>query len=911
MSRTLDQVGETFQVTRERIAQIERHALDHVIGTLEQLGSGAATLTLDRKAATEVIRGGNAGVSVLTMLRTPRLIILGGPGSGKSTLTRYITWALARNEPELPDRLRGALPVQVSTSDLARMLSQAPIDLLDFVLQRAGRFSPVVRRAISEGRLLLIIDGLDEVTDLTLAGKVQKAVNRLLADSSCAGVSLLLTSRLVGFHPEGMLAELPTAKLEPFDRGEIERFLAAWFTQVDGVDALAMTSRLMRRLQRDRRMAELAGSPLLLTVLALLQARDQQLPNERAQLYAAATETLMHSWPVEQRGSELSCDTVPSWLAPLARRAFLSPPERGVPDEEVVEILTASWQSQFGGPRGMARQQTRRRLEALRDDAGLLSVTGRSAEGAQLWDFLHRSFAEYLVARDLADSYISGEHDPIALAHQEAWREVILLLLGELGRRRLELVGPLLDRLATMHSTPWESSLRRDLRLALSVLANDVPCDEAHAQRLIDEALHAWASTAITPLREDLTASLNALGETRYAALLAERAGVLAPTREQRLRIGLMLTGDERNALLTPLLQDADALADSAAIALLSHAPSRPALNYLRRRMPMRTRSSNARARARPARDDPSLAIAQLVRRVGSSDRQLAEQAALILARRNGLNALLAMEELLDLYREPWLEPVLRRLAKAGGSTRERLLQTASTGGPRRFGALLVLRHRHVLEATVIIAQLLNDESPRVRARARELREYDIRAGPPRRVTRRGEAPLPVGDEAHIRSAIAAMLDGELDINRGLDMLGRAQWPKHHEEARALLDRQDPAARRLGARMLRVDFDPLAGEHAARLLDDPDATVRCAAAWTLATHDGTAEALLSRIGRLISDGQPIEGPPLEHAAGRYATPVDAVRSCADVAYRLLEETPGFLDRALAIHGAGPIEEASR
>ncbi|MGC2372788.1 MAG: NACHT domain-containing protein [Solirubrobacteraceae bacterium] len=904
-TRTLDEVGTVFHVTRERIAQIEHKALDRAQASLEELSPVAATLSLDRRATSEILGGWKRGIGVLTMLSAPRLIILGGPGSGKSTLTRYLTWALARRDPGLPERLQDKLPMRVSTKDLAEASRHAPTELLDFALKQTGRFSPAVRGALSDGRLLLILDGLDEVTDLEIAGNLQRIINRFLADSRYAQVSLLLTSRVVGFHPEGLLAELPTATLAPFDRAEMKRFLSAWFAQVNGVDAATMSARLTGRLQRDRRTAELASNPLLLTVLALLQARNQQLPNERAQLYAAATETLLYSWPVEQRGShKLSYDTVPGWLAPLARRAFLSPPERGVPEEEVIEILTASWQTQFGGPLGTARQQTRELLNALHDDAGLLSVTGRSPEGVRLWDFLHRSFAEYLVARDLADAYISTEQDPLVLAHQEAWREVILMLFGELGRRRLQLVGPLLDRLATMCSTPWEERLRRDLRLAVTVLTNDVPCDDAYAQELIDQSLQVWAGTAIDPLRDDLAGLFGRLAETRYAALLAERANEMLRSREQRLQLGVTLTGEPQEVLLAPLLAQVDAIGDHAAIALLRGTPSRSALGYLRRSTPLQRRSSKEKTNAQP-KADPSLAIAELVRRARKRNDPLAEQATLLLARRNGHRALLAMEGLLDLYREPWLEPVLERLTRASGGTRERLLALASGADPQRFGALLVLRRRRVIQAAAIIERLLHDENPRVRAHAVELRDYDILAGPVRQIKDDRPAPVPVGKEADIRSAIAEMLAGELDIRRGMDMLARADWPKHLSEAKVLLGREDPAARRVGVQMLAISQDAAANELAVRLIDDQDAPVRIAAVAMLA-RDGCWQPLLERLEQLLDDRETIHGPALEYPATPNSMPFGHARSCSEVVYDLFEETSGFLEEALAHNHAMPL-----
>jgi predicted NACHT family NTPase len=186
---------------------------------------------------------------------------------------------------------------------------------------------------------------------------------------------------------------------------------------------------------------------LLLTVLALLQSRGRQLPNERAQLYAAATETLIESWPAAQRGAQLPLETIPLWLAPLAERAFLAPPSTGTAQDEVVEVLADSRAALFGETLLAARERTRALLRAIERDSGLLSVTGLDEDGQPLWEFLHRSFAEYLVARQRADCHRRGEGDLMELAGREPWREVLLMALGELGRRDPEAASAVLERL--------------------------------------------------------------------------------------------------------------------------------------------------------------------------------------------------------------------------------------------------------------------------------------------------------------------------------------------------------------------------------------------------------------------------------------------------------------------------------
>ena len=1011
------EVGQRFHVTVERVQEIEAAAFEKVGGVLRASAAAAVAHGFDASATAELLAGMRNGLRLFTAF-DHRLVALGGPGSGKSTVTRYLTWAAAQKDAALPGALRQKLPFRISSPEFARELAATPIDFFEFVLQRAGSFAPAVRRAHEERRLLLIVDGLDEVTDLALAEEVNRQLNRFLRNGAYADVAVLITSRIVGYHPEGALAELPTVTLAPLSLSEIERFLSNWFAQLDGIDATAMTKRLLARLDRDARMLELASTPLLLTVLALLQARSERLPNERAQLYAAATETLMHSWPQEQRSSSLSYDTVPRWLAPLARRAFLAPTERGVPEEEVIDILSASWRSQFGGSEGEARQQTRELLQSLRDDAGLLNFTGHSPEGARLWDFLHRSFAEYLVARERADAHLSREEDPLAQIDDEAWREVTLMTLGELGRRRPETVGPLLQRLCATRSTPWEGSLRRNLRLVLAALGRDIPCEQSSVVTLLDEALKTWSNTPIAPLRHALVELFRNLRETRYAPLFAARAQSLTLTREQSLELGSILKahGGNRGALLAPLLTVPDECADQAAIAMLESDSPAAAIPYLRARLPEIESPRGVYVAEMLASHDARFAVGELVRRVREEDIPYARAAARALTRVKGRTTLSGMETLLDLYPDKRLEPLLEHLSQGGAAGQARLLELARRPSPARFGAFSVLHRMRAPGVEETLRELSEDEDFETRVRAREVlgvgfRELAVEAladpthrwrlwaaralvddpqhtpearavlveaastpEPARRasalegliavdagfafgalaallaetsdaalrlriaelllvnardgaedalaealadadakvVASAAQGLLSIRDKRVVPGLIGAVLDGRLDMESAIGLLGNVGRLAGTPPAAELLDRDSLPARRLGARLLSSIGDPQAAELAAELSDDADATVRCGATWALVVAGTHNELLLKRVVGLLADEERVLGPPVDDNLGGFKTTGPrSVRCCADAAYRLLEETPGLREEALTTVSRAPRPGAPR
>jgi hypothetical protein len=120
--RTLVEVGRTFNVSSERIRQIEASDLSRI--RTELLGSPTMArlgLDLDWRATSELILGRHRGVPVTEALGGRRLVVLGGPGSGKSTLTRWLTWAMASGRRELLSHVpEGGLPFQ----DLGRRVGR-------------------------------------------------------------------------------------------------------------------------------------------------------------------------------------------------------------------------------------------------------------------------------------------------------------------------------------------------------------------------------------------------------------------------------------------------------------------------------------------------------------------------------------------------------------------------------------------------------------------------------------------------------------------------------------------------------------------------------------------------------------------------------------------------------------------
>ncbi len=400
----------------------------------------------------------------------PRLVIVGAPGSGKTTFLSYLalTWArdLRGDRPGLVRERLGLagqtgkaerrLPILLPLRDFARHLSatredaglDGPRFLLDyltdyFAAQEIALPDGFFREALEAGGAAVLLDGMDEVADPDLRRRVARIVEgftRRYPDNR-----YVVTSRLVGYQGAARLGEdYFCATVRDFDRAAVARFVRNWSRAVEVAlagrrsptierRAAAQAEGLLAAIEANERVRELAVNPLLLTVIALVHRYRAQLPERRAELYEECIEVLLGYWDEARgvRGYEL-----PGLALDAGdKRSLLEPVAFWMQERALREIDRDVLLRQLGdlflplsdGDRRLAGKRAQAFVGLIGARSGLLQERGLG-----VYSFSHLTFQEYLAARALA-----GREDFIVYALEKTgdpwWREVLLLTAGYLS----------------------------------------------------------------------------------------------------------------------------------------------------------------------------------------------------------------------------------------------------------------------------------------------------------------------------------------------------------------------------------------------------------------------------------------------------------------------------------------------
>lgn len=377
-----------------------------------------------------------------------RIAILAKPGGGKSTLIKRIAVAYA-----FPDRRKAVndnlpdkewFPIFIRCRELGEKVTSSITEIINNIPNRAEinhclrQFGLLVSNALQKGSALLLIDGLDEISEdrhrIAFVNQLRTFV------ATYPNINIIVTSREAGFRVvAGSLATYCSHyTLSKLNNVEIEVLCVKWHMAIIDVsdktinDAKSLSALILS----DNRLRVLAENPLLLTTLLFVKRWAGYLPTKKSVLYQEMIKLLLVTWNVEGH-EQLDIDEAEPQLAYVAYWMTFHG-KQTITEKDLKDCLISA-RKQMPEILSFTRVSPSDFIKRVESRSSLLIMSGHerleSGLVSPIYEFLHLSFQEYLTAKAVVEKYIPKNEEyksilDIVTPHieKENWKEVIPLV---------------------------------------------------------------------------------------------------------------------------------------------------------------------------------------------------------------------------------------------------------------------------------------------------------------------------------------------------------------------------------------------------------------------------------------------------------------------------------------------------
>jgi formylglycine-generating enzyme required for sulfatase activity/predicted MPP superfamily phosphohydrolase len=388
-----------------------------------------------------------------------RVALVGAPGGGKTVFLTRIAAAFAHaclgRARELEESLNlsnlrstaGTVPIPIvlEATRIEKQEGQGRNVLLSSICEEFAQAGNTpswddIDSGLKEGRYLLLIDALDEVSDASRRLFVLDLLKGVAGDDCYPKLRMILTTRSARYT--GSLAfgsEFELVDVSSMEWPQVEAFCRNWshVRKRDNIyltDLMLAVTGLAVQVEKEGRDEAMTSNPLMLTAICMVYERYQSLPDDRARLCSLLVDDLCRS-----RNSE---DVEHSWRLSdankrdLLERIALAMQQGG---EQVWSVSRAVEIAMRGVPAAeiLRQQRATKHLHWAAEHTGLLRFQ-QPEKGEEEIRFWHRLFREFLAASRLSQEDVTVKELIDGLWRKgylsdPFWEDVIRLLARTLG----------------------------------------------------------------------------------------------------------------------------------------------------------------------------------------------------------------------------------------------------------------------------------------------------------------------------------------------------------------------------------------------------------------------------------------------------------------------------------------------
>lgn len=402
------------------------------------------------------------------------LVILGKPGAGKTTFLKHLAvdWCKGDFQPDLiavfiefrrvRDRewqLLDAIGKELGLDEghqiraLKRQIEQIEQSLPKSSEGKQQKDNEIkvfqeqlealaLQILLKEGKLLVLMDGLDEIPTNELRRNVQSQLQQIVEEYKDNRWILTCRTQIIESLPVGFTS----VEVADFSPKQVQQFVQNWF-QASGhsnVEATQQWERFNNAVSKNSALKELTVTPVLLSLMCLVFHDEGEMPSQMAELYKRGIRLLLEKWNDTKAienwavGSDmyrkLTVEEKEALLIEIAARKFEHPQNFVLFQQHEIASQIAEFLHLANRHEGVAV------LKAMEAQHGLLIE-----RADELWSFSHLTFQEHFTVQWLTQLPSAQLAEKIA---NRQWQQVVeqLVKSQQPADRLLRLIKQSIDR---------------------------------------------------------------------------------------------------------------------------------------------------------------------------------------------------------------------------------------------------------------------------------------------------------------------------------------------------------------------------------------------------------------------------------------------------------------------------------
>ncbi|MES2422068.1 MAG: NACHT domain-containing protein [Pseudomonadota bacterium] len=402
-------------------------------------------------------------VSLNDLSGLSRVVVLGNPGGGKSTLLQSLCYAAANNAQKAvsssDEGIAYRLPIRVILRDYERArVNNHQLGIFDYIINDLIHGAYADKKLLGQafefllgtGQILLAFDGLDEI--LKTANRRQFVDLVVKFTNQYPLCQVLVTSREIGYDK----APLPVDEYETFILGEFQdndvSVYAERFIKQVARKSIAEARRASAKFmsQTAQNAGDLRKNPLMLGLMMWIFNNRDDVPSNRPEIYQECASLMFERWDQDRD----IIVAIPETFDRLQTFAYLA--SKLFEDEALAGGVPASWLEKTAKDylvtvlesNAQAHEAAKALVNFIVERSWVMTE-----KGDNVFSFTHQTFLEYFFAK-----YISDEFDSV--------RELFDELLPHIQNEEWDVVS----RLA-LQIKSYRNKRREDESIALLVAA--------------------------------------------------------------------------------------------------------------------------------------------------------------------------------------------------------------------------------------------------------------------------------------------------------------------------------------------------------------------------------------------------------------------------------------------------------